>query len=135
MTTENLALMRAIGAKMDYITQRQRVLSQNIANSDTPGYRPHDLEDADFSSVLKGVTGGKNSVSMVTTNEGHMPSPNSVSKGKVREQKDVYEITPTGNAVVMEEQMIKAGQNTMDYNTMTSLYMKNIGMIRSALGR
>ena len=134
MTTQNIGLMKAIGAKMDYLDQRQRVLSQNIANADTPNYRPHDLTAVDFGTVLKNVTNSAN-VRPETTNAMHMPSPGKIADPDNREQKVVYEVAPAENAVIMEEQMIKASQNMMDYNLMTSLYQKNVNMLRTALGR
>ena len=138
MTTENLALFKAIGAKMDFLGQRQRVVSQNVSNADTPGYRPKDIKEADFSKVLKNITEtGKAvpNVKMDTTNALHMPTPGDVNVDDPRKQKQTYEVAPVGNAVIMEEQLLKAGRTVMDYNLMTNLYQKNVGMIRTALGR
>ena len=135
MTTQNIALFKALGAKMDYLGQRQRVISQNIANSDTPGYRPQDLNAVDFSGVLKNVTDSKNaSVHLQTTQPGHVPMNGDVPAAKSQKQKHTYEVAPAGNAVVMEEQLIKSGETVMDYNLMTNLYQKNVGLIRIALG-
>ncbi len=135
MTTENIALFQAFGAKMDYLNQRQRVIAQNIANSDTPGYRPKDLKAIDFSNVLKNVTKGQGSVSMDTTDNLHMPPPSDVQIPDARKAKRTYEIAPVGNAVIVEEQLINSGQTVMDYNLMTNLMKKNVGLINTALGR
>ncbi len=138
MTTENLALFKAIGAKMDFLGQRQRVISENISNTDTPNYRPKDIKEADFNNVLKGITqdkGGVPSVFLEGTDNLHIPSPNDVGVNDARKQKQTYEVAPVGNAVVMEEQLLKAGSTVMDYNLMTNLYQKNVSMIRTALGR
>ncbi len=138
MTTENLTLFKAIGAKMDFLNQRQRVISQNVANSDTPGYRPKDMAPVDFGAVLKGLDqsgGGVKTVSVKATNPAHMPSPDGDIDLKSRKQKNTYEVAPAGNAVIMEEQLINAGQTVMDHNLMSSLYQKNVGMIQTALGR
>ena len=51
-----------------------------------------------------------------------------------RDQRQVYEVAPAGNAVILEEQMLKSSENNMDYNLMTTLYQKNVGLIRAALG-
>ncbi len=135
MTTENLALFKALGAKMDYLNQRQRIIAQNISNADTPKYKPQDLLPADFGKVLKGVTAqGTQSVSLETTKSNHMPPPNDIPEAQERKQKEVYEVAPVGNAVVMEEQLINSNQTIGDYNLMTSLYQKNVGLIRTALG-
>ncbi len=136
MTTENLALFQALGAKMDYLNQKQRVIAQNIANSDTPDYRPQTLKQIDFGSVLKSVDKKSGStIRLETTNAGHMPPPNHIAAAKEGNQKTVYETTPDGNSVVMEEQLINSQKNQMDYNLMTSLYQKQVGMIKIALGK
>jgi flagellar basal-body rod protein FlgB len=132
----NLSLFTAIGAKMDYLNQRQTIISQNVANADTPGYRPQDLVPVDFSSVLKEIStpAGKMNVSLETTNPQHMPPPNSIADPKAKKQKEVYEVAPVGNAVVMEEQLMHAGQNTMDYTLMSNLYQKHTQMLKTAIG-
>lgn len=133
MTTENLTLFKALGAKMNYLSQRQRVISQNIANADTPGYRPQDLTPVDFGKVIKNITHSRN-VALETTDAQHLPPPNTVAEAKEKVQKKTYDVAPTGNAVVMEEQLINAGRTNMDYNLMTTLYQKNMRMIQIALG-
>lgn len=134
MTTQNIGLFKAIGAKMNYLDQRQRVVSQNIANADTPSYQPKDLLPVDFGTVLKKVTSGV-SLRPETTNALHMPSPNRIDDPENREQKKVYEEAPVGNSVILEEQMVMSAKTQMDYNLMTNLYQKNVSMIRTALGR
>lgn len=133
MTTQNLGLFQALNAKMNYLDQRQKVLAQNIANANTPDYRPKDLTKVDFGTVLKGVT-SENNLRPETTNPMHMPAPNDIASPDSRKMKKTYDVTPTGNAVVMEEQMVNSSQTITDFNLMTSLYQKNVNMIRISLG-
>jgi len=133
MTTQNIGLFKALGAKMGYLNQRQRVISQNIANSDTPGYQPKDLKPVDFSTVLKGVTNSKQ-VGINTTHSGHMPSNTDIADPRSAKQRETYEVAPAGNAVIMEEQLLNAGQTVGDYNLMANLLQKHVGMIQIALG-
>jgi flagellar basal-body rod protein FlgB len=134
MTTQNIGLLQALAAKMSYLNQRQSVLSQNIANANTPDYKPHDMVPVDFGSVLKNITGEEGAkLQPVTTDPKHMGGVNEISDPKNRIQKKTYETKPDGNAVVMEEQMVKSTQNNMDYNLMTTLYEKNVGLIREAI--
>lgn len=134
MTTQNLALFKALGARMDYIHKRQNIISQNVSNADTPGYQPRDLKPVDFGRVLKDITEDRKTIRPETTSAGHMPAPGEAPRARAGEQKIVYEVAPAGNAVIMEEQLLKAGRNTMDYNLMANIYSKNVGMIRTALG-
>ncbi len=134
MTTSAIPLFKAMSAKMGYLNQRQEVISQNVANADTPGYIPRDLTKVDFGAVLKQTTGSK-LVRPDVTNPMHMGGVNDIDNPKNREAKTTYEVAPAGNAVIVEEQMVNAAKTTMDYNLMTSLYQKNLGMMRTALGR
>lgn len=138
MTTQNLALFKGMGAKMQYLNHRQQVISQNIANADTPGYRPQDLTGVKFDSVLRTIdrkNGAMGSVTLAATQKGHLPPADQVRTGDVDEQRQTYEVAPAGNSVIIEEQMIKSNETAMDYSLMTNLYRKNVGMIMTALGR
>ncbi len=135
MTTQDIALFKAIAAKMKYLDQRQRVLSQNVANADTPGYRPSDMKEMDFGGLLDKISGDRSSVRPVQTNPMHMTPGGDVRDPKNRNQKVMYEIAPSGNSVNLEEQMVKEAQTSMDYNLMTTLYQKNAAMLRTAIGR
>lgn len=133
MTTENLTLFKALGAKMDYLNQRQRVISQNISNVDTPGYKAHDLEKVDFRDVLKNVT-KSNNVFVKRTEQGHITPNGDIDDPRERKMRKVYDVNPSGNAVDMEEQLVSSQANLIDYNMMTNLYQKNVSMIRMSLG-
>lgn len=134
MTTQNIGLFKAIGSKMNYLDQRQRVIAQNIANADTPRYQPKDLLPVDFGTVLKKVSSGPN-LRPETTNAMHMPAPNQIADPQNKPQRKVYEEAPVGNAVILEEQMVRSAKNQADYNLMTGLYQKNVNMLRTAIGR
>lgn len=134
MSIQNVPLMKAMASKMIYLDKRQGVIAQNMANADTPDYRSQDLTKVDFGSVLKKVTGSQQ-VTLAKTDAGHMAGPN--DKGNAKDVKDrmTYEVAPDGNAVILEEQMIKANQTSMDYNLLTNLMSKQANMYRLALGR
>lgn len=134
MTTQNIPLLRAMNAKMQYLEKRNEVVSQNIANADTPKYRARDLTPVDFGTVLKKLT-DSNRVSLETTHPGHMPNPNAIERTRNQKQKITYEVAPAENAVILEEQMVKATEINMDFNLLTNLMRKQSGMIRTALGR
>ncbi|MCK6418473.1 MAG: flagellar basal body rod protein FlgB [Alphaproteobacteria bacterium] len=136
MTIESIGLFKALNAKMNYLNKRQSVIAQNVANADTPDYRPQDLKKVDFSTVLKNVTktDGLRNVALATTDGQHMPVPGAVPDAKSAKQKATYEVAIDGNAVVLEEQMLKAQKTVMDYNLMGNLYQKNLNLIQIALG-
>jgi len=134
MDIKNIALFQAMGSKMGYLSTRQGVIAQNIANADTPEYRARDLKEVDFGAVLKKVSGSKE-IRMERTQAGHIPPGGSINDVDVRKSRKPYEVAPADNAVILEEQMVKASQTTMDYNLMTNLMRKNVGLIQTALGQ
>lgn len=135
MSGQEIGLFKALGAKMDYLGQRHRVIAENIANADTPGYRPRDLKPVDFSAILKGVSDGAAGLKPAVTDPAHMDSgAGKASGGGEGRQKTVYEVAPVGNAVIIEEQLLGAGRNVMDYNLMLNIYQKQVGMMKIALG-
>lgn len=130
----DIALFSALNAKIDYLDQRQKLIATNIANADTPNYRPMDVKDADFGRVLQSVTGDRSQVKMATTQAGHMPAASDMIDPKTLKMKNTYEVAPAGNAVILEEQMVNANRTNIDYGLMLNVYRKNVGMLRTAIG-
>lgn len=128
-----MALFQAMGAKMNYLSNRQSVLSQNIANADTPEYRPRDLTEVDFGAVLTEITNSKK-MRLEKSQNGHMRPGGDIDDPRNRKSRFTYEVAPADNAVIIEEQMVKAAETSMDYNLMTNLMRKNVGMLKTAIG-
>ena len=131
MDINTIPIFRMINDKMRWLTQRQRVLAQNVSNADTPKYQARDLKSVDF---RKEVAKNLFQVVLNKTDAKHI-SFKAKERFKVVETRHPYETAPSGNAVVLEEQMIKVQQTAADYRLMTSLYKKHLGMFRTALGR
>ena len=129
---ENIGLMKGISGKMNWLNQRNTVLSQNIANADTPGYRPSDLEKVDFGGVMESSR-NRPRINQVKTDGAHIGASTKMGDSKSKVTKDVYEAAPAENSVILEEQLLKAQETMADYNMVTNLYKKNVGMIRLAI--
>lgn len=136
MTTSNISLFQAMNAKMNYLQERQKVISQNISNANTPGYHPSDMTEVNFGRVLQNVTrdNGVKKVSLEATSPNHL-APDSSLQARAKEQRVTYEVKPDENGVVLEEQMMKANDVQMNYNMMLNLYSSNMDMIRTSIGR
>lgn len=128
-----LPIFDILARRMGWLGQRQEVLATNIANADTPKYRPKDLVEDPFKRLLASET---RPVQMAATKPGHMSgSKPSASAGSEGEKMKPYETAPSGNAVVLEQQMVKVAETQMDFQMMSSLYRKHLDMFRTALGR
>ncbi len=131
MDMNKIAVFQMTTGKMSWLSERQRVLSQNVANSDTPAYKPHDLKTVDFRRHVERNTGYQ----LAKTHHNHVTLGSESRKFEIEKSKDLYETAPDGNSVVLEQQLIKAAKTTADYELMTSLYRKHAAMFKIALGR
>ena len=128
-----LSIFEVIARRMDWLGQRQTVLAQNVANADTPGYEPQDMKDGPFGRLLARKLAP---VAPASTHPSHLQGQAPVPRpGESEDQRDRFETAPSGNAVVLEEQLVKVAETQMAYQTMTNLYRKHLGMIRTSLGR
>jgi len=124
-------LFSLLGKRMDWLGQRQKVLAQNIANADTPEFVPHDLKPQEVRRMVERQF--TPTLKPSATREGHIQSSSLRADERSIEQKDRYETAPSGNAVVLEEQLIKVAQTQNDYNAITNLYKKQVAMMKMAL--
>ncbi len=131
MDLSKTAIFAMMQHRMKYLSERQAVLAQNVANANTPGYKPKDLKPLDFSTIMQ----QQGSAGLKTTHPGHVSSNTAGgSRFGVQQQKTVFETTPDGNAVNLEEQILKMQENNMDYQTTTSLYRKMTSLVNIAVG-
>ena len=130
MNMGSLPLVGLIQQKMSWLNDRQAVLARNIANASTPGFVPQDLRANDFASALSGSMGD----GMLTTNAMHIQPRGSMSAAHRAIAAPDSQSSPDGNAVVVEEQMLKVSSTQLDYAQAAGLYKKMTGMWRTALG-
>lgn len=125
-------LMNMLSGQMRYMTQRQKVLADNIANLDTPGYKANDLKKLNFSDMAAAES---SKLGMARTQHGHISGPHSTGGTyAVQTQDQSFEISPNGNSVVLEEQMAKISDTGAQYQISSSLFRKFHGLYRTALG-
>jgi flagellar basal-body rod protein FlgB len=130
MPVTDLPLFSMLKTRMYWLNERQRVLAENVANADTPGFRGHDLRQLDFHEALRST----GEVKLATTAPGHIGGSTGTSQFPM-DNRGGFETTPRGNAVVLEDEMMKVAQTQMDYQAATALYSRSLGLIKTALGR
>jgi flagellar basal-body rod protein FlgB len=132
MDLMRIPLFEALAKRMTWLGDRQTVLAQNVANADTPGYIARDLKAPDFRKLLEGQSTQKQ-VTLVTTQPGHISIQR--SSASMAEPENSNDRSLNGNAVSLEEQMMKVSQTANDFALTTSLYRANLGLIKTVLGR
>ena len=131
MALGSIALFQQLAEKMRWHQARQGVLAQNIANADTPGYIERDLNPLTFDDTVKSVA----TVTLSTTSPNHIFVSSDDGTGNYGSSSKAFEITPSGNGVTLEDEMMKVSGNDMDYQAVTALYTKSMAILRTALGR
>ena len=153
MAITDLPLFSMLKTRMHWLEQRQKLLAENVANSNTPNYRARDLKQLDFKSTLEASLGSANmgstgmgstgmgsagitsaSVGMSVTQAGHLRG-GSGTRGFDINPSGGFETTPSQNSVVLEDEMMKVAQTQLDHQTAISLYQRGVGMIKTALGK
>lgn len=113
--------------RLAWLEARQRVLSQNIANADTPGYQPRDLRP--FAALLAGRGG----IAVTRSDPRHLAPP--VQDPRTRLERGAAERTRNGNAVALDEQALRVADTDTAHALATGLHRRWLGMFRTALGR
>lgn len=109
--------------------KRAEVLANNLANSDTPGFKARDMN---FQAILAGEASNPKSVSVARTHAGHL-----AGRGDQGEAALLYR-TPTqpsidGNTVDAQIEQAIYTKNSMDYNATFEFLNSKITGVRSAL--
>lgn len=131
MDYSKIGIIQMETQSMAHARQRQNILANNISNADTPNFLPTDVTPLDFKNMARTYA---HQVQPTLTNPAHMQLKGRKAEFRTYKDKDGSEVTPVGNGVVLEEQMLKMNANASDYAMTTSLYRKNMDMFRNALG-
>ncbi len=132
MALSDIPILSMLRTRMQWHQERQRVLAENVANSDTPNFRPRDLTPPDFSRSTPQVA----ALTLARTDPGHLAGVGIDGSTRFATNgRGGYEIRPAGNAVNLEDQMLKVAANQMDHQAAATLYSRSLGLIKTALGR
>jgi len=128
MPITDIPILSMLRTRMEWHQERQRVLAENVANADTPDYRPRDLAPPTFENELTTA-----SVNLVRDNPGHIAADSDGSRF-AEDSKLRYEVRPGGNAVNHEDEMMKVASNQMDFDAVADLYSRGLALIKLAAG-
>jgi flagellar basal-body rod protein FlgB len=133
MSINDLPVLSALRTKMQWHQERQRVLSENVSNSDTPNFRPRDLVEPKFDKT-GAPAGAMGALAMMRTSTSHI-APSGSGQSFDQNRKAGFQTRPAGNAVNLEDEMLKVSANQMDYAAVTSLYSRSLGLLKTAIGK
>lgn len=132
------ALVEGIGLAMRHLSERQKVIAQNIANADTPGFKAREVDAPDFAGLVEGQRGAPHVARPRIRISGGMAAlgASQPSAGSnIVADKDISETKPDGNNVTLEDQLLKLGQVQADFAALTNIYRKQMALLKTAVGR
>src|SRR5436190_9279813 len=110
MPISDIPIFSMLRTRMQWHQERQKVLAENVANADTPNFRTRDLKPLDFGSQVQ--TAGQ--VRLASTNPMHIAG-SAGNSAFATGGNGKYDVKPAGNAVNLEDEMMKVASNQMDY--------------------
>lgn len=134
MDISGIPLFAMLRQRLGYLGERERVIAENIANADTPGFVGRDLKPFTFSAQLQSQA-GMAMVQPAQSTAGHMPGFNRRlgGSGSFRSVKATdSEVTLDGNGVVLEDQTMKLAESRMQYEAAIGFYQKSMALLRMA---
>ena len=132
MDIGEIPLFSMLQKRLGYVSERERVIAQNVANADTAGYVARDLKPFTFDQAMGSQSGQGLQPAMTSAN--HLAGKPGKGGGGTYRPKvgEDSETTLNGNAVVLEDQMIKMSEARMDYDAAIGFYQKSLALLRMA---
>lgn len=125
--------MQALAASLKYRQLRQELISSNIANAETPGYKAKKI---DFEEALSRALDTDDQMNMKVTDEKHFNVGNGGFKNlqpEVSEREDGI-VSLDGNTVDRDKELAEMAENKIMYDASVQLLNKKIGLLKYAVG-
>lgn len=126
---EKIEMMRMARAMGQHVAQRQTIVARNIANADTPDYKAQDLQAFDDSYRRADLAGG-----LKRTNLRHIGQPD-WSPAAARIETTRTGVSPNGNSVSLEAEMLKAAELKRQHDLSLGIYRSALNLMRTSIGR
>ncbi|MBK5957672.1 flagellar basal body rod protein FlgB [Rhodoplanes elegans] len=127
MAISDIPIFSMLRTKMQWHQERQRLLAENVSNADTPKFRPRDLETLSFDRAPPPP------FRLAQTAPGHIAALPGTTH--FRDKPEKFAVRPGGNAVHLEDEMLKVASNQMDYQAATQLYSRSLALLKAAVGK
>ncbi|MAX16886.1 MAG: flagellar basal body rod protein FlgB [Nitrospina sp.] len=116
---------------LNMMSTRQNLISSNVSNVDTPGFKASDI---DFQAQFREALGSKHGLNIKSTNEKHFgPDTSSVKDLTPDPFEEETAAKSNGNNVDIDNEMAKMAENQIMYNATVQLMMKRGGTVRAAI--
>ncbi len=121
--------LKALASSLNLRQIRHEILTSNIANAETPGFK---AKRVDFEKALQRALDVDGNLEMLTSDEKHFDVGNG---GFENLQPEIYEdpngiVSEDGNTVDRDAEMAKMAENKILYDASVKLLNKKLGMLK-----
>lgn len=124
---QGLNVFKAAHAMATHAGHRQALVSQNIANADTPGYKAQDIHP--FAEVFDSDAAS----GMRASRAGHLNAPDAGGNPATFDADSPTD--PNGNSVSIELEMMKGVEVKREHDRALAIYKSSLSILRTSLGR
>ena len=125
--------LRTLNHALDGLSQRQQVISANLANIDTPGYQ---AQTTDFETALRRAEGDDHTLALTTTSSGHLAAPSTAINGTVLLARPGGSARADGNNVDVDQELMDLSATGIEYQALSQLISKKLLLLKAiATGR
>ncbi|MCF6310193.1 MAG: flagellar basal body rod protein FlgB [Sulfurimonas sp.] len=125
-----------LGKALDYRAIRQDMIASNIANADTPFYRPRDIRFEEYLAheKEKALDSNSNKLQMAQTNGAHIALQEESSSFKpVTYFRDGHMARNDGNSVDLDIETTEMSKNSIMFNAIIQTNKKSGAIFRSVI--
>jgi flagellar basal-body rod protein FlgB len=139
MDLSGIPLFSMLQNKLGYLSEREKMIAQNVANASTPGFTPSDLKPFAQQPGMDPKADAKTLAPPAQTDAGVSLGAAVAQRRRLQpktyltEKSPDSETTLDGNQVVLEEQMIKMNESRSDYEAAVGFYQKSLTMLHMAV--
>lgn len=130
---EPIGIIALASKQAEWLTVRQSVVADNVANVNTPNFRTKDVNS--FDDVLASQSSNGSAMSLVTTNARHMNINDSSHDGIAVSEQSGLAVSSSGNSVQIAHEMMKASQIRQEYDLNTGLVKALNSMMMTTIGK
>jgi len=123
-------------AALDYRAARQDMIASNIANADTPNYKPRDIRFEDALRAKREAIFHDNSheLKMARTNEKHLTPKHETSATKpITYFRDGHMARNDGNSVDIDVETTEMSKNSVMFNALVMAKKKDGAIFKSVI--
>lgn len=121
-----VSTMEMMRQRLRWLEARQSVLADNVANADTPGFAPRDV-------APPGAGGG--ALALDARNARHIGAAGGSGVSGAAGPGQRFETRPRGNAISLEDEMLRLSEVQIEHQTMIGLYQRSLATLKTAIGR